>query len=52
MLKTTLAALYSLFLTPITANESKMTMWILIAVVAIAATGGAVYFIINNNKKK
>ncbi len=39
-------------LKPIAANESKLTMWILIAVVAVAAIGGVVYFIIQHNNKK
>jgi hypothetical protein len=44
-------ALIALF-KPIAANESNLTMWIFIAVIAIAAVAGIVYFIIQNKRKK
>ena len=38
--------------TPLTANESNMTVWIFAGVIGILAVAGIVYFIISNNKKK
>lgn len=42
---------FAIGVTPVTANEGKLTMWILVGLVAVAAAAGIIYFIIHKNKK-
>ena len=37
--------------TPVTANEGKLTVWIIAVLVIVAAAAGMIYFIIHNKKK-
>ena len=43
---------FAIGVTPITANEGKLTMWILVGLVVAAAAAGVIYFIIHRKNKK
>lgn len=42
----------ALGVTPVTANESKITVWIFAVLIALAAAAGIIYFIIQHKNKK
>ncbi|GEM_PF-1789656 len=43
---------FALGTTPVSANESKVSVWIFAIIIALAAIAGIVYFIIQHKNKK